>query len=160
MAAPKGNKYAIGNKGGRPTKYKPEYCEQIIEFFSRNPVEIEEIPHYKNGEVAWIDKKRLPALLPTLVDFCEEIGIVNTQTLHDWCEKHKEFKDAFMRAKEKQKNFLIQNGLAGLYNPTAFTFTAANITDMRSQQHIDHTTKSKEITSHKHEVVFKDYSEE
>ncbi len=28
MPAPEGNKYAVGNDGGRPTKYKPEYAEQ------------------------------------------------------------------------------------------------------------------------------------
>lgn len=28
MGAPKGNKFAEGNAGGRPTKYKPEYAEQ------------------------------------------------------------------------------------------------------------------------------------
>jgi hypothetical protein len=27
MAAPKQNQYAKGNRGGRPSKYKPEYCE-------------------------------------------------------------------------------------------------------------------------------------
>ena len=27
MATPKGNKHAVGNKGGRPSKYKPEYAK-------------------------------------------------------------------------------------------------------------------------------------
>jgi len=28
MGAPEGNQNALGNEGGRPTSYKPEYCEQ------------------------------------------------------------------------------------------------------------------------------------
>jgi hypothetical protein len=28
MPAPKGNKHAVDNSGGRPTKYKPDYAEQ------------------------------------------------------------------------------------------------------------------------------------
>lgn len=31
MPAPKGNKYALGNKGGRPSKYDPAFCERVIE---------------------------------------------------------------------------------------------------------------------------------
>jgi hypothetical protein len=46
---------------------------------------------------------------------------------------------AYNKAKEYQKFFLIENALAGLYNPTAFIFTAKNITDMRDQQEVKHS---------------------
>ena len=34
MAAHKGNKHAVGNKGGRPSKYKPEYAKLAAHYCS------------------------------------------------------------------------------------------------------------------------------
>ena len=39
--APKGNQYALGNKGGRPTKYNEEICCKLIDMF-RNGMSVEE----------------------------------------------------------------------------------------------------------------------
>jgi len=55
---------------GRPTKYKPEYCEQIVEEFS------------KGGHV---------------MTFAYRVG-VSKQTVYDWCDAHPEFLDAKQRA--------------------------------------------------------------
>lgn len=128
-------------KVGRPTKYTPDLCERIIEFFDIEPHTDVEIPHYKNGELAWMDKKRMANPLPTLYKFAKENGI-GYQTIHDWVNpKHasfkKEFSEAFMCAKELQKNFLIENGLNGCYNPLFAKFVAINITDMRDQPLVD-----------------------
>jgi hypothetical protein len=35
VPAPKGNKFAVGNKGGRPSKYRPEYAEQAEQLCRR-----------------------------------------------------------------------------------------------------------------------------
>lgn len=129
----------------RPTKYKKEFCQEIIDFFDQEPYTQEEIPHYKNGQVAWVDKKLKANDIPTLRNFAKKIG-VGVSTVYDWCdEKHssfqKEFSDAFTRAKEIRKWFLIQNGLHGLYNPSFAIFTAKNITDMedKSQHDVNNT---------------------
>ena len=55
MPAPKGNKYAKGNKGGQPTDYDPKYCQEIINFFSTTPIKKEKfkenIEYFKNGTI-------------------------------------------------------------------------------------------------------------
>jgi len=136
-------KKAVKNKraGGRPTKYKPEYCQQIIDFFDVEPYEDVEIPHYHPGtkKVVWTDKKRMPRKLPTLRDFGKSVA-VDYSTVWNWTQEHKEFFDAVTRAEELRKDFLIQNGLQGLYNPKAFTFVAVNLTDMRDKK--EQTTTS------------------
>lgn len=132
MAAPKGNKNAIGNKGGRPTDYRPEYCEALIKWFEIEPNREVEIPHYKDGEITWNDYKIIANKLPKFHEFAKSIGIVHS-TLLEWCDKNIEFSKAYTRAKELQKYFLIENGLNGCYNPTFAIFVSKNITDMKDK---------------------------
>lgn len=70
--APKGNKNALGNNGGRPTEYKPEYAEQARKL------------------------TLLGAIIPELADFFE----VSNQTIHNWRKQHSEFFDAIKKGKE------------------------------------------------------------
>jgi hypothetical protein len=126
-SAPKGK-----HAGGRPTKYKPAYCQQLIDYFDIEPFKDIEIPHYKNGEISWIDKKRLPARLPTLRKFAKSIEI-SYVTVYAWIKQHKEFSNAFTHAQLIRKEFLIDNGLQGLYPPLTFKFVAVNLTDMRDK---------------------------
>lgn len=152
MPAEKGNKYALGNDGGRPSAYDPKYCNEIIDYFKREPYREVEIPHYKGGEVSWVDKKMVANEVPTFHGFAEEIG-VHRHTILNWCDQHKEFLDAYTYAKELQKWFLIENGLNGTYNPTAFVFTAKNVTDMKDKSDIDHTSKGEKINNIQIEIV-------
>jgi hypothetical protein len=138
------------HKGGRPTKYKEEYCQELIDYFDVEPWEEREIPHYKNGEVSWTDIKLIPKRLPTLRRFAKSIN-VGISTVYDWINEkhdsyHKEFSDAFTYAKDCRKEMLIDNGLAGLSPPASFKFVAINMTDMTDQKAIDHTTDGKPIT--------------
>jgi len=136
--------------GGRPSKYKKEYCEQIIEFFSRPPYEEIEIQHHnKAGMVIKTEIKRKPNDLPFLSEFARRID-VSHRTLERWAKKHKEFCRAYKDAKELQKAFLITNGLLGLYNPTFAIFTAKNITDMRDEKNFN---VEGEITDRKSGVI-------
>jgi hypothetical protein len=49
MAAPKGNKYAIGNKGGRPAFFNsPEELQAKIDDYFKNPPDVKEIA-YEGG---------------------------------------------------------------------------------------------------------------
>jgi len=133
--------------GGRPTNYKPEYCDALIAFFDVEPYEDVEIKHYKDGKVSWIDTKRMQNKLPTLTGFAKTIG-VSWRTLYDWLNKEHssfqpEFSQAFTYAQELRKDFLIQNGLEGLIPPVTFKFVAVNMTDMRDKQQIEHTGEIK-----------------
>lgn len=146
-----GNKNALGNRGNRnaraKTKYKREYADKLVDFFSIEPTREIEIEHFgKDGNFAYTEYKEKANALPTFHKFCDSIGIKSTDTLLDWVKKYPEFKEAHKTAKELQKHFLIANGLAGLYNPTFAIFTAKNITDMRDQQNIDLTSQGKAMS--------------
>lgn len=136
-------------KVGRPTKYKFEYCQELVNFFDVEPYEDIELPHYtkdgkkdENGKriISWIDFKRMPRKLPTLRDFAKSIN-VSIRVVYDWLNEKSnvfqpEFLHAFTQAKDIRKDFLIQNGLQGLYPPLSFKFVAINLTDMTDRQEL------------------------
>jgi len=147
-------------KKGRPSKYKKEYCEELIDFFDREPYEEQRLDHYYRGskEIKWVDTKRVANKLPTMVEFVKYLNNsviknkkdkVNYRTVYDWLDpKHSSFKKEFSQtfthiAKELQKNHLLQNALQGLYNPTFAIFTAVNITDMNNINKIEHSGEIK-----------------
>lgn len=129
---------------GRPTKYKPEYCQQLIEFFDIEPFEKIELPHYQKDGVTikWRDYKLIPARMPTLRKFAKKID-VHVFRVYCWIDEksptyHKEFSDAFTCAKEIRKDWLIDLGLSGLTPPLSYKFTAINVTDMVDAQKFEH----------------------
>lgn len=138
MGAPKKNKNALGNKGGRPTKYKPQYCKRLIDFFDVAPNQKELISSIKgfgkagNQNFQKEEYKLVANRLPTLTRFAHELG-VNLSTIYEWEDKHLEFSQALTRARDLYKDFLIENGLQGLYNPAFAIFVAVNTTDMRQK---------------------------
>lgn len=121
----------------RPTKYKRSYCGEIIAFFraEKNRREVKTIVTGKN-EYEKTEYETVPNDLPTFAKFARKIG-VNGDTLVSWAKKNKEFTAAYNMAKELQKEFLVDNGLAGLYPPASFIFTAKNVTDMRDKTETD-----------------------
>lgn len=136
-----GNKYALGNKGGRPPSYELKFCQAIIDYFSTPASQEytykETLEYYKDGGIKRksFEKKPLPNKLPTFYGFAASIG-VNQDTLHEWKKKHKEFSEAFASAKELQKEFIIENGLSGASPSTFAIFVAKNLTDMKDKQEI------------------------
>lgn len=129
---------------GRPTKYLPKYCKEIIEYFS--------IPYFEDKVVARVtgkndykreETKEIANPIRFLSGFARSIGVVH-ETLHVWSKKYPIFLVALKQAKQLQKEMLIVNGLKGLYQPAAFCFTMKNITGMdesvkwRDTHDIDH----------------------
>lgn len=119
-------------KLGRPTKYKPEYCEAIIKYFNIEP-------HFETPVVITDKKgntreeiKFIPSDLPLLCGFAVSIG-VSSSKLSIWAKKHKEFRKALKIAKDCQKKILVTNGLKGLYSPAFAIFTAKNILGWRDK---------------------------
>ena len=114
---------------GAPTKYKPEYCQEIVEFFDVTP-SLEDVIAKKmnNGVVE----------LPLFEKFAAKID-VHVETMLNWCKEYSEFFESYKKCKEMQKSFLIQAGLNGLYNPAAFCFVAKNCTDMRDKHELEHS---------------------
>lgn len=63
--------------GGRPTKYKPEYCDTIIAMGKQGKSRVQ----------------------------CATALDVHTDTLYEWADKHTEFSDAMKKAKEFAEAF-------------------------------------------------------
>lgn len=117
--------------GGRPTAYKPEYCDLIIAHFDKEPFTT-------NFDEASGKTYRSAILLPTLTNFARTIG-VSRATIYNWAEEHPEFLDAIKRAQELQEEVLMQNGLFGAYDKTFAIFTAKNICGWKDKQDIEHS---------------------
>lgn len=106
--------------------YKEEYCQKMIDFFN--------VPHTKLDA----DGNEVANSLPTFEKFAFSIG-VHRETLLNWTEKHQEFFDTYKKAKDLQKDMLIDLGMRGLYNSTFTIFTAKNITDMKDKTEVNQT---------------------
>lgn len=68
---------------GRPTKYKPEYCQELIDFCAQGY---------------------------SLEAFCGHID-VSKETLYTWFETHQEFLDAKVRGLQKSRMFWEKLGI-------------------------------------------------
>ena len=85
--APRGNKNAVGNKGGaRPTTYKPEYCAKVIGYGKRGKSKV------------WI---------------ATELN-VHVDTLDNWAKAHPEFFLAISRAKQLEQRWWEDAGQDGM----------------------------------------------
>jgi len=104
---------------GRPTKYKPEYCQAIIDYF--------DIPtHDTDGK---------PNTPPYIFRFCLSIGI-SKDCLHKWVAAYPEFNDAYRIAKEMQEKLIINHALTGGYNASFAWKTMMNMHNWRDQQNL------------------------
>ena len=114
----------MSKKTGRPTKYKPEFPALLLDYFH---------------ETIYERKK-----LPFLSLFARQYAGVCEDTAIEWTKVHPEFSEAYKKAKDMQKEFLIEQGLEGNYNTAFAIFTAKNITDMRDKQEVEHSGKDGE----------------
>jgi hypothetical protein len=119
-------------KPGAPTKYRDEYCQKILEYFSKNPYEEKEVMvATKDGPM--MIKKEVASDCPSMAGFAISIGIPK-RTILDWTKKHEEFAEAYELAKCYQENFLIVNGNRGLINTAFGIFSTKNIIGWRDKQ--------------------------
>lgn len=77
---------------GRPSKYKPEFCQEIV-------------PHLGSGG--------------SVEGFCAKHK-VHKDTFYSWLEAHQEFNDAFIEAKQKQLEYWLALGRNALVNGENF----------------------------------------
>jgi hypothetical protein len=120
------------NKGGRPrSKYKPEYCEQILDFFSGPAYEEKEVTKIGKGGDVTEGVVQLVANPPLfLKDFAQHIGI-HYRSVYPWIAKYPEFKEAYEAAKKLVHERIITNALMGLYNNRFSIFTMKNLAGWR-----------------------------
>ena len=127
-------------KVGRPTKYKPRFCKDIIDYFDQ-PITKEVVSKRiikKNGEEE-VETKIVPNDLPTMEGFACMVG-VHTDTLQEWKHKHKQFSVAYGQAKQMQMNIWQTNSFSGGYNPQFTIFAGKNIFGWRDKSETDITS--------------------
>lgn len=129
--------------GGRPSKYKEEYCEKILEYFKKTPYKTEyKEEYFVDGSL----KSKVPIItateFPTFQGFADEIE-VHIDTLNEWCKVHEKFSEAYMRAKQLQEKIWLVNSMQNLYNAQFAQFFGKNCLGYRDKQEIEHSGKLK-----------------
>lgn len=142
-------------KVGRPTKYKEEYAQGLLDYFNEDVVkEIKTITE-GSGKSEWRKEEvRYEALFfPTLELFANKID-VDDDTLVKWAGKypadykdqelagtyrHPEFHAAYTRAKGIQKGLVMQYALIGKLNPGFAQFFAINNLGMQSKTFVENS---------------------
>lgn len=121
------------NKGGQPTKYKPEYCQQLIDYFSIDPTKITEDETVSSVDGDKLIARRMPQRMPWLEGFARKIG-VHRNTLRDWCDLHPEFAEAYETAKDLQREFIVDVALSGAAPASFAIFTMKNVCGWRDER--------------------------
>ena len=125
-------------KMGRPTKYKPEYCQEIIEYF--------DIEHFEDKLVSKVtgkndyekeEYKEVANPLRFLTQFARKIGVA-TKQLYEWEKVHPEFRKALTRARELQQEMLVSNAMKGLYQAHFTIFSAKNMIGWKDKTEVEH----------------------
>lgn len=91
----------VKHAGGRPTLYRPEYCESVVEFCG---------------------------LGYSLTAYAGSLRVAR-DTIYEWAQEHQEFSDAVKKARAARimslEAGLMSSGVAGR-NPTAYIFALKN----------------------------------
>lgn len=118
---------------GQPTKYKPEYCQQLIDYFSIEPLKIVAEQKIIGTEGGKYVSRRLPQRFPWFEGFARKIG-VHRNTLKNWCAEHPEFVEAYDTAKDLQREFIVDVALSGAAPPSFAIFTMKNVCGWRDER--------------------------
>ncbi len=120
------------NPIGRPSKYDPDYCRQIVE-------------HMSDGA--------------SITSFAAEIDVARS-TITEWEKVHPEFSLAVQKAKAKCAAWWERLGREGAsgskeVNPTLVIFGLKNMSadDWRDKQEIDHRSADRSMSPTRIEIV-------
>lgn len=129
---------------GRPTKYKEEYIDMVDEYLKlHQDIELEKIGLKSDKGYEKIDYI-LKVNLPTIEGFALYIG-VNKTSLYEWEKKEPLFSNALDKIRVEQQTRLINEGLAGNYNPTIAKLILSSNHGMREKSEQDITSGGEKI---------------
>lgn len=92
---------------GRPSAYKEEYCQDIIDYFESH-------------------REMNPPRCPLFEMYAKKIG-VHRETLINWAKKHPIFFDAYEQSRDIQRDIMINNAMLGVYNASFTKFAMSNM---------------------------------
>lgn len=129
-------------KAGRPTLYRPEMDEDLINYFSPEPLEKTTIQHYKNGQETWKEEKFDAVPIPALCKWARERGL-STRAVNYWLDPESEYhQPSFLRAYNVARSlraaFLVDTAVLTRMAPNLAKFIMTNLTDMRDKTEVKH----------------------
>lgn len=119
------------NKVGRPSKYRPEYCQLLIEYMSGKGEDV--------VKAIVVDKEIVQHKLGELPNFFEGFAAkidVCVDTLLEWCKEHEEFSVAYKKAKAIQLDRMVKGSIAGTYNSAGAIFALKNLHRWTDKQEV------------------------
>lgn len=129
---------------GRPTKYHPRYCQELLDYFNIKPTrEITVTYTNKKGET-WDKTEVIANDWPNKAGFACKIG-VDRDTLKEWAKVHPEFSAAIKKAEEYQEHILLTNAMGNRYAQPMAIFALKNIFKWTDRTEQDITSKGKQI---------------
>ena len=133
---------------GAPTKYKPEYCQKIIEFMQSDGKEIYKPFSVKDEGIVDHHIGYLPRFFE---EFATEIG-VDVGTVLDWCKRHPDFSQAYKVAKDIQLTRFVGGMMSGVYIPSATIFTLKNMFRWTDREAVEHSGSLEVLNAAKKEA--------
>lgn len=117
-----------GKEGGRPSLYRPEYVQQLVDYFNIDETRIlHKTIEDKKGNIITVEQE-VGAIFPTLEGFACRVLNVAYETALGWTERHPEWKEAWDLAKTHQARILMSNALLGHYmQPMSVLFAKTNM---------------------------------
>lgn len=134
---------------GRPTSYRPEFAQQIVAFFDKEPFEDIPVPQPSG----LVKMQRMAVDLPMLATFAKSIGVSLT-TVNRWATAvnsdgaptYPEFAEAYARARATHEAFIVRASAQGAYEPRTCMFLLKNVHGWQDQPppKVDHAAVSKD----------------
>lgn len=150
-------------RGGRPTAYRPEFCEMMVAFFDI-PLEREVVVDVKDGQGGTIKETRIVVnSFPTFARFAARIG-VSRESLRNWANAKNldgtpvkpEFFGAYARARDLQESLLIEGGMSGVYNYKFAILAARNILGWRGHVEQDVVVSVNDATADELDHIYEE----
>lgn len=127
---------------GRPPEYDSAFIDKVDVYLQENQDVWEEF-HKTRGEKSDSYERIVKVKLPSREGFAKFIGY-SVDALADWEVEHEEFGGALKKIDAEQKTRLINEGLAGNYNPVISKLLLSANHGMRDKA--DVTTNDKPMT--------------
>lgn len=135
MSAKKGNKNALGNNGGRPTKQTLDIVQSARSYLAECNDQYQTIlKGLSDGKK--VEEFQYQVSLPSIAGLARWFN-VSRECIYEWQKSNIEFSDICSEILAEQEKRLINGGLAGIYN--------SNITKLLLTKH-GYTDKA-DITS-------------
>jgi hypothetical protein len=129
-------------KTGRPSNYRDEYPEMLVQYFQRcfdtitaSPIEPQDDEGRGSSKRA---VQRMYQEFPTIAGFAHMIG-THEQRLYEWSLRHEALAEARARCVGLTKHLLVTGMLDGRWNAQAAQFVGKNLAGMKDKIEVETT---------------------